>query len=390
MSSGASLHICLIAGESSGDALGAGLMRALKGQAAGQSLTFSGVGGPAMEAEGLHSLFPMTDLSVMGLAEVLPRIPRLLRRIGQTAAHIRKTQPDVVVTIDSPDFSFRVARKVRMEQGGSDIPMIHYVAPTVWAWRPERAAKVASLYDGIICLFPFEPSYFEHEDMKAVFTGHPAAQGGTVPAQIVASFRQEHNIMPGAPTLGLLFGSRMGEINRMGPVLREAAARLAADKPELHLIVPTLPHLKREVRNFMRELTCGFTMTTSPEAKSIAFAAMDAALAVSGTVGLELAMAGVPHAIGYRAHSLTAWIIRRKVKVKYAHLVNILLDRPVVPEFLQEACKPEALYRAATELMDNTKDRERQRNAFAQAQKVLQAGNNEDASARAAAFVLGL
>lgn len=380
------IHVFITAGEPSGDALGARLMAALRRKVGGR-IKFSGVGGPLMEAEGLKSLFPMRDLSVMGLAEVLPRLPRILRRIGQTANAIVRENPDIVVTIDSPDFSFRVASKVRRVM--NRIRMIHYVAPTVWAWRPERAKKVAALYNGVACLFPMEPPYFKKEGMSAAFTGHSVletAAGHGDRAACRASLRVTDDVQ----VLGLFFGSRMGELNRMGPILREAALRVAEKNKNLFIVAPTLPHLEPLVHNLLLGIPCRKKIVTDVAQKWDAFAAMDIALATSGTVGLELAAAGVPHVIGYRTSGLTWRMIRKKLTVRYAHLVNILLDSPAVPEFIQAACAPDALAEAVQALMSDPAARAAQKRAFTDVRTLL-AGNGVDTPAeQAASFILDM
>jgi lipid-A-disaccharide synthase len=397
------LHICLVAGEASGDFLGSLLMKALK-RRAGQPVRFSGVGGPLMQAQGLDSLFPMETLSVMGITEVLPRLPDILARIRQTAAHVRDAKPDVLVTIDSPDFSFRVARKVKAltpalsqreregpaqrEGEGMQRPlMIHYVAPTVWAWRPERAAKVAKLYDGILCLFPFEPPYFEKEGMKAAFIGHPILESGLEQGYGDAC-RRRLEVPDGVHLGGLFFGSRRGELKRMGPVLCAAAAILRRKHTDLHFLVPTLPHLKDEVTAMLRGLPFPWKVVADPAGKEDLFAALDVALATSGTVGLELAVAGVPHVIGYKANALTAAIVKRKVTVKYAHLANILLDRPVVPEFIQEKCTAGAMAAAAEMLLNNETAQQDQLMAFKQVKAMLAGSSGALPSEQAADFIL--
>ncbi|HEY0901032.1 MAG TPA: lipid-A-disaccharide synthase, partial [Micavibrio sp.] len=333
----------LIAGEASGDQLGGRLMRALS-QMTGGHVAFAGVGGVAMQGHGLHSLFPMTDLSVMGVAEVLPRLPLILRRIKQTIADVMAKNPAVVITIDAPDFSFRVAQGLKA--AGYQGKMLHYVAPTVWAWRPERAKKVAALYDGIMCLFPFEPGFFEREGMKAAFVGHSVLEEGwdhTDPSGI----RLHYDIPANKKVLGLLFGSRIGELNRVGPILREAAQLIVKDNPDLHIVTVTMPHVEKLARNLLQEIPAYSTVILDPNHKFHAFSVMDAALATSGTVGLELSVAGVPHAIGYRMNALTHALIRGRIKTKYAHLTNIMLNYPLVPEFIQDECTPEALASAA-------------------------------------------
>lgn len=404
---GDDIHICLIAGEISGDYLGSGLMKALNEKY--RNLRFSGVGGPLMQAEGLDSLFPMTDLSVMGLVEVLPRIPLLKRRIGQTVNHIRAQQPDIVVTIDSPDFCFRVAQGLHeaphrtLAQGFSDyvsgnedrdtqkssLPrMVHYVAPTVWAWRPERAKKIAKLYDGLLCLFPFEPPWFEAEGLLAAFIGHPVMESGYDKAND-KKLRQTLDVPDDAKILGVLFGSRMGELNRTGPSLRDAALKYAQDNPDTHVLTLTLPHLEREVRNLLQGFPCKTHVMTDQARKWECFAAMHGALATSGTVGMELAVAGVPHAIAYRMNPLTWAMVRRKLTVRHAHLVNIFFEDEAVPEFIQEKCRPDGIYQALKTLMSDDVARARQRMIFEKFREHISAPGGVSSSQVAAEFVLG-
>lgn len=335
-------HIYLIAGEASGDILGAQLMAAITTQAGG-AVTFSGVGGALMAAQGLRSLFDHTELSVMGIAEVLPKIPHLLARIRETAADIAAKRPDVVVTIDSPDFSFRVAKIV--QRTCPDIRRIHYVAPSVWAWREGRAEKVARLYDGLICFFDFERPYFERHGLKTVAVGHPVVESGAREAD-GAAFKRAHGIT--RPTIGVFFGSRRGELARMGGILGEVAAHYA---PTHDIIVPTLPHLRAEIEAIVAAVPGWVIVSTDPAEKWAAFKACDRAVAVSGTVGLELTVAKVPHVIAYRMNVVTYEILRRVVKVKRAHLVNILSGRDVIPEFIQDACRMENIIRG----LDNLK-----------------------------------
>lgn len=377
------LSVFISAGEVSGDVLGARLMAALKEQHAGD-IKFYGVGGPLMQAQGLDSLFPMEDLSVMGIAEVLPRLNLILKRIKQASDLIVKLSPDIVVTIDAPDFSFRVVKRARRGLSGKDkMPrMIHYVAPTVWAWRPKRAQKVARLYDGIMCLLPFEPPYFEREGMRAGFVGHPMMESGEGTADGL-SFRARHHIPDGARTLGVLFGSRGGELKRMGPEFVAMMKHLRDSDPDLHFIAPTLPHLEGRVRDLVEGLPC--TIERDVRQKWNAFAAMDGALATSGTVGLELAVADVPHVIAYKTNALTAAIVRRMIKVKYAHLANLLLDAPVVPEFIQENCSVPALTAA---LMALPGQAAAQKADFVRVRAMLGGENDLTPSGQAARFVL--
>jgi lipid-A-disaccharide synthase len=377
------IHICIIAGEASGDILGSGLMRALKEFKQDKKIKFTGIGGPKMTEEGLDSLFPMEELSVMGVVEILPRIPKLLHRINQTAEHINDTKPDILVTIDSPDFSFRVAKKVH-KSIKKDTAMVHYVSPTVWAWRPERAEKVASLYDSLLCLFPFEPKYFDALDIDTLYTGHPMLeQLSTV--QNNNDIRGKFNIDDQTIVLGLFFGSRMGELNRIGPVLHNAATKLASEVENLHIISPTLPYLKKQVQNLVEEIPCRADVITDQDMKWPLYRVMDLALATSGTIGLELAIAGVPHAIAYKMNLLT-WIgVRNKITVKYAHLANIILDKGIIPEFIQKDCRAENIKEALLEII---KDPSAQKSAFEELRLLLSNNNGDSSSKIAADFLL--
>lgn len=348
-------HIYLIAGEASGDFLGAQLMKAVKEKA--PDTKFSGVGGPLMEEEGLESLFPMNDLSVMGLWEVLPKLKLLLKRIKQTIVNIKAKSPDVVVTIDAPDFSFRVIKGVR-KQMDEPPKCIHYVAPTVWAWRPKRAQKIAKFLDGIICLFGFEPPYFEKEGLKAISVGHPMMESGLIearPAPLGA---------PDTQKIGLFFGSRQGEIKRISPVILEVVRKILNEKPNVEFIVPTLPHLKAQIEDLLQNVEAPIHISTDKLEKWSVFKACDVALAVSGTVGLELAAANVPHVIAYKMSSLTFRILKRFVQTPYAHLANIIIGHEVVPEFIQDDCVSDDIASELLTLMENDGHQQHQIESF--------------------------
>lgn len=380
--SGATLF--LIAGEPSGDALGRALMSALK-EVSKDPIRFVGIGGEGMKAEGLESLFPMSDLSVMGLVEVLPRIPRLLARIGETVSAIEETKPDAVITIDAPDFCFRVAAKIKA-RGRMKSPLIHYVAPTVWAWRPGRARKIAPLFDHLMALFPFEPPYFERVGLKATFVGHPVVEGGMETGDGIG-FRSAQAIAEDAPLLLVLPGSRRGEIRRLIPIFRETAARLAEKLPGVVSVIPTLEAISDLVEDETRGWPTPLRIVSGDEIKKDAFAASDAGLAASGTVALELAMAGVASVVGYRFNPLTAFIGNLLVKVDHMNLVNLVLGRRAVPEFRQDECLPEKM--AETLLIILTKDelRHSQQADTREAMKKLGLGG-ERPSWRAARVVL--
>ncbi len=328
--------VYMVAGEPSGDALGAPLMAALTG-AAGGDVAYAGIGGPLMEKEGLKSLFPMPELTVMGLAEVIPQIPGLLRRVNQTADDIVAKSPVAVVTIDSPDFSFRVAKRVKAR--APEIPLIHYVAPTVWAWRPGRARKIAAFLDHILCLFRFEPPYFEREGLAASFVGHPVLSG-RIPNGDGPDFRKRHNIPAAQPVLTVLPGSRKGEVGRLLPVLRECVMALARDVPSLHVAVPTVENVLPEVRAETNAWPVPVMLISSEHEKADAFAASGAAIAASGTVTLELAAARVPAVVIYKVNPVSAFLGRLLIKFEWVSLPNILMKKEIYPEFLQEDCMP--------------------------------------------------
>lgn len=349
--------VALVAGEPSGDLLGAALMRALKRETGGQ-LRFAGVGGDAMAEEGLDSLFPLADLAVMGLVEVVPSIPRVLRRLAQTARALRALRPAALVTIDAQAFSRRLAARLR----GAPFPVIHYVAPTVWAWRPGRAAKLAAVVDRVLLLFPFEPPYWQQVGLDAVYVGHPAAAASFDPAAVA---QRRARLLAGGrgPLLALLPGSRAGEVRRHLPLFRQVAEALARQRPGLRAVIPTLPALAGGIA---REAG-GWSLAVAVDdgQRHLAMAAADVALAVSGTVSLDLAAAATPHVVAYRAHPLTAAIVRRLVKVAFASPVNLVAGREAVPEFCQERCRAPLLTAALAELLDDAARVAWQRRAMA-------------------------
>lgn len=377
----APLRIFLIAGEASGDALGASLMEALRRQAGGE-IGFAGVGGPLMAAQGLDSLFPMSDIAVMGIAEIAPRLPLLLRRLRQTAAAARGARPDAIVTIDAPEFCLGVLRRI----GDRDAVRIHFVAPTVWAWRPWRARKFARRLDHLMTLLPFEPPYFEKAGLSATFVGHPVIEGGAAAAD-GARFRAVRNIPADAPLLCVLPGSREGEVAWLLPPFGETVARLAGRFPDLRVVLPTLPHLAARVARAVADWKVPVLVTDDAARRFDAMAAADAALAASGTVALELACCGTPSVIAYRVHPLTAAIVRRLIRVEYANLVNLLLGRAAVPELIQRDCRPGLLAPALERLLSDPAARAEQRAACEQAIGMLSPGGMKP-SEMAAATVL--
>ena len=372
--------IFLVAGEPSGDLLGARLMAALKAATRGR-VRFAGIGGAAMAEEGLETQFPLSDLAVMGIVEVIPHARLILRRVRETAEAVKRLRPAVVVTIDAPAFSFRVGKKLK----GAGIPLVHYVAPSVWAWRPRRAKMIAQFLDHLLVFLPFEPPYFTREGLAATFVGHPAVEA---PQGDRAAFRARHGIPETAPVLVMLPGSRSGEVRRHLPIFRETVARLAARIPGLRIVVPTVPTVDRDVRAALADFPAP-VLAVGADEKYDAFAAGDVALAASGTVVLELAMAGVPTVMTYRVSALSAWVVRRMVRVRYASLVNLVLDREVVPEMIQERCEPRLLEAELLKLFESQDARDRQKAAFADVTRAL-TPEGAKPSERAAAVVLEL
>lgn len=351
------LRVFIVAGEASGDALAGPLMAALRSQLGG-AVAFAGVGGERMAEQGLSSLFPMSELSLMGLVEVLPHLPTLLRRLRQTEAAIRAWQPDVLVTVDSPGFNFRLAKRLL----GSGIPIVHYVAPTVWAWRPGRARRIAPLLRHLLVLLPFEPPWFERWGLPATYVGHPALE--TVAAVSRAARPTADSSSP--PRLCLLPGSRRGELARHLPIFADAVARLRQRHPGLTTILPTVPWLASEVRAAVRDWPDPPEVIDDRRVALQAMAQSDAALAASGTVTLELALLGTPFVAAYRAHPLTAALVRRLIRVKYATLVNLVLERGAVPELLQENCRAELMAAELDRLLSDPGAVAAQRAAFAE------------------------
>lgn len=349
--------IYLIAGEESGDVLGARLIAALRHARA--DLAFAGVGGRAMEEAGLESLFPMRELALMGLLEVVPRLHRLHRRLTQTVADIVRRRPAVVVTIDSPGFTLRVLKAIR----GAGIRRAHYVAPQVWAWRAERVRQFPGLWDSLLCLLPFEPAFFARHGVPARFVGHPVCESGADRGD-GARFRARYGIAPDATVLTLMAGSRRTEVSRLLPVIGRTLERLA---PRFADLVPVMP-LAQPVADAVRAGSRGWqpspVVITDTPTKHDAFAAASAALTKSGTSTLELALAGVPMVVAYRVNPLSAAIARRLITVRYASLINLLAGEEIVPEFLQEACTPTRLAAALEPLLADRAAAEQQRRGF--------------------------
>ncbi len=348
------MRVFVIAGEPSGDRLGGALMEGLKTLI--PDVKFDGVGGPLMEAQGLVSRFPMSELSVMGLVEILPKYFHLKRRISQTAEAVLETKPDILITIDSPDFSLRVANIVK---ASSKIRTVHYVAPSVWAWRPGRAAKMAKVIDHVLALLPFEPPYMERAGMECDFVGHPVVNEAVVTPDELVAFRKEYDLGD-APVLLALPGSRKGEIDRLAPIFGEALTHFLHDRPEFRVVVPTVAHAVEIVRSHTASWP-GSPVVIDPRdlpaeqaasTKRAAFAAADIALAASGTVSLELAAQSTPMVVAYKLSWLTQQMAVRMVKLDTVTLVNLVSETRDVPECLLNDCEPENIANALARVLE--------------------------------------
>ncbi|HUC71973.1 MAG TPA: lipid-A-disaccharide synthase [Stellaceae bacterium] len=384
-SAGGAPFIFIVAGEPSGDALGAALIKALRRRTGGR-LRVAGVGGERMREEGLDSLAPLADLAVIGVAEVLPRAPVILRRVRETVASVRAMRPDAVVTIDSSGFSWRIAQRLR--RSGETLPLIHYVAPMVWAWRAGRARRMARWYDHLMALLPFEPPYFERVGLACSYVGHPVLDSGADRGD-AARFRAVHGLAAGETLIAVLPGSRGGEVRRLLPIFGAALARLEALIGRFRVAVPTVATVAAIVCETAHGWPGDPIIVHGPQDKYDAFAASRAALAASGSVALELAVVPLPMVVCYRLNPLTEIFLDRVVKVRQVNLVNLLLDRPVVRELLRGECTPERLAAEAARLVTDERVRAEHVAGYDQAMRRLGAGGRSP-SLRAADQVLAI
>lgn len=343
------MRVFIIAGEPSGDKLGAALMEGL--QTLQPDVQFDGIGGPRMIDQGLESRFPMDEISIMGISEILSQYRHLKRRIAETADEIIRAKPDVLVTIDLPEFSLRVAKLVKAK---SQIRCVHYVAPTVWAWRSGRAAKMARHIDQVLALFPFEPPYMQAVGMRCDFVGHPVVTDEQASDSDAQAFRAEYGIGD-APLALVLPGSRRGEVGRLAPIFGAALAPVMAAYPDLRVILPAAAPVEELVREAVKDWPNQPLVIRSEDKalKRAAFKAADVALAASGTVSLELAAASTPMVIAYDMNWLSRQIIGRMLKVDTVTLVNPVSETRAVPEFIGAECEPDRIADGLCELLNN-------------------------------------
>ena len=370
----ANLRIALVAGEASGDILGAGLMRALKAQH--PAVEFIGVGGPLMQAEGLTSYFPMERLSVMGLVEVLGRLRELLARRKLLIKTLIEEKPDVFIGIDAPDFTLNIELKLR--QAG--IKTVHYVSPSVWAWRQKRVLKIREGCDLMLTLLPFEARFYEEKGVPVRFVGHTLADA--IPLQADRAAARAELGLPDGPLVALMPGSRGGEVGRLGALFFDAAERLQAQKPGIRFVLPCAsPQRRAQIETLLEGRNLPLTLLDGQS--HLALAACDAVLIASGTATLEALLYKRPMVVAYRLAPLTFWILKRMVKSPYISLPNLLAQRLLVPELLQDDATPEALAQTLLPLIDGGEEQTR---GFDDIHRTLR----RDASNQAADAVLTL
>jgi len=379
---GVARRIFLVATEESGDRLGANLMKVLR-QRLGGAVAFEGVGGRAMTREGLISRFPIEELSIIGLAAVARQLPMILRRIRETAAAVIQGSPDILVIIDSPDFTHRVARRVRARD--PSIPIVDYVSPSVWAWRPGRARAMCGYVDHVLAVLPFEPeAYRRLRGPPCSYVGHPLIEQ-------IALLRpnpdEQARREAAPPVLLVLPGSRRSEIRHHMAVFGATLDRLRADGVAFEPVLPTMPHLREAVDEGVKHWKVEPRIVVGEKEKQAAFRMAHAALTKSGTATLELAIAGVPMVAAYKAGAVESWILRRMIKLDSVILANLVIGGNVVPEFIQQDCTPEKLLPALREILGDTPLRRHQIEAFAKLDAIMSTGNAPP-SARAADIVL--
>ena len=346
--------IYVIAGEVSGDIIGAKLIREIK-RLQKNKFSFAGVGGEQMTNEGVQSLFPISEMAVMGIFELVPHVPNLIRRINETVQDIIVKKPVAVISIDSKAFTMRVAKLIQKKQKESDkeIKLIHMVAPTVWAWRPGRAKNISKFLDHLLTLFPFEPPFFTRHGLPTTFIGHPLAEQRVGCSSV---YRNTHNVDEATKIISLLPGSRPGEIKRLLPTFKKTMDLLLKKHPDIHITMPTVV----SVEGMLRRETLGWrkpvSIITDPEMKLNALAASSVALAASGTVTLELALAKVPSVIAYKVNPLSAIIGYFLVNQDAVVLPNKLMGKEIFPLYLQWKCTPCNLYKAVIQKIENPTD----------------------------------
>ena len=373
----------LIAGEPSGDSLGARLMKAIRSQ--DSDAVFVGIGGEGMQNQGLHSLFNISELAVMGIAEVIPSIPRILNRINQTVEEIKRQQPDVLITIDSWSFCARIHKKIRKLH--LHIPQVHYVAPQVWAWKKKRARTMYQYVDLLLTLFPHEPKYFTPYNLETIFVGHPVIESTMVKTPESENFRQRFQIPQNNRIMLILPGSRHNEINHLLPDFLEVVKKMRAKHFDFTYVLPTVSTVAEHVKQVVSASGLPIIVVETETERRAAFQNADIAIAASGTVALELAILDIPHIIAYKVPKLTEWIAKRCLHIQFVNLTNILLGYEVVPELLQTSCNPDNIMQYLEQFLNKDVLYRRQMENFAKLRQLLGLGEQTPSHNAAAAII---
>ena len=367
------MKIYLIVGEPSGDILASRLIKAIRNQH--PEAQFFGIGGETMRAEGFHSLFDIKILSVMGFAEVIPRLPVILRRRKEMLNEIERVQPDVIVSVDSWGYVNSLLKILKKRN--CKIPKVHYVAPQVWAWKKGRAKKVARIVDHLMTLLPYEPPLFEKYGLPCTFVGHPVIENiagyranpfAWESINHAMQSRGSNNIPENARVLCVLPGSRHSEVSRLAPVFVESVKRLHKEIPNLFLLIPSVETMKDEINEHFRHIGIPYKLITGQKSRYEAFKVSEFALAASGTVSLELTACGTPHLIAYKFSAITNRLAKLLVKVKFANLINILADRLIIPEFVLRNCNADLI---VPEVLSFFQDEEKGKRQMMQAKEQL-------------------
>lgn len=375
----------IIAGEASGDLLGSKLIVEIKQQ--NPDAEFIGVGGKLMQEQGLASIFPMEELSIMGFLEVVPHIAKILRRIKQTAAAAIAEKPDFMITIDSPDFCFRVMKKLK---SFSETKKIHLIAPSVWAYRENRAEKIAKLYDLLLAILPFEPPYFEKYGLKTAFIGHPIVEKAPNFSKKEIrniTFRKRHHLKDDDYLISVTPGSRRGEVEKIFPEFIAALNLLLENKPNLKVIIPLVDKTRDLVKEMSQSLKMEYVLVEGDEKEDYLFAS-DFALAKSGTNTVEFSLYRIPMIIAYKINALTHFFVKRMVKIKFANLVNLILNKEIIPEMLQYDCNAEKIHQTLKILVADKALRQKQIDDSQSALTLMGLGNLESSSQKAVQKIL--
>lgn len=374
------MKIYIIAGEASGDIYGANLMRVLK-QSTDENIQIFGIGGEKMQEEGLKSLFDMSEISIMGFSEILPHIKKIITKIDQTVHDIIDKQPDIVLTIDSPGFCCEVVSKLRykdslkkkflrfvlgeknyeVDKEKIKSKFIHYVAPTVWAYKPKRVFKFKKLFDHLIAILPFEPEYFKEVGLPCTYVGHPITENKFFLNE--SNFKQVKNIANNDKLISIMPGSRKSEVKKMLPIFLRTIRYLNTQNlncENIKIAVPIVPSVKQEVTNILEKYEFEYFLIEDEPEKISCLKDSDFAIVKSGTGSFEVAMCGCPMVIAYKVSAISHILIKMMVKIKYANLVNIIADEEIIPELLQYECKPAQIAKKINFLFSNNKTMEHQ------------------------------